>query len=362
MSNTVRFQFSKTMPDSKLHAINNLLRERVSSDGEYLIRTEEDNIKWLDDINTNPSSHQKHLKPKNRGLTMGEFKEMLSWLTVENSLDVEANVNRTKSSDAFIILSVLHDPENRAYIESISANGQDLIDLAGDRASDDWKERFKAFKEFIEVPEAPELTPASERREALTSGVALLNYWSPAPHDKVWVVFGNVDHPQFMKDDKYLDISYNGLYHDKEGRAYILIPLITMDHRASGQIETIYKGLLDIGVQVDFRVFAVTVYQSTLTDYKQVISDSKDYILSEEDCLAIMRWHCGRYAPSDLNMHITKGQVKYATFTGALGNKKLYNNINYVATTLLCHHDYTHEAIGAKQVEFTHAALKARRG
>lgn len=59
----------------------------------------------------------------------------------------------------------------------------------------------------------------------LQSGLLLCKSFSPQPF---WVIFGKVDSPRFLKEKYYVNDDYNTLHRDKNGYAFLMLPLMTV--------------------------------------------------------------------------------------------------------------------------------------
>jgi hypothetical protein len=63
-----------------------------------------------------------------------------------------------------------------------------------------------------------------------------------------WVTFGNVEEPTFMKKKIYKDDLYNEIYRNKEGYAFMLMPLMPLDVETDWH-EKVINRALDLGLR-----------------------------------------------------------------------------------------------------------------
>jgi len=230
------------------------------------------NQDWLDDINTNPKAHQRHLKPEDRDLTMEELKKIFPSWTEEGLLDFDVAFGRTS------------DTEAKKLAEFIVANKDSLEYIKG---GDSYLERFEFTPEQIEVikslyqPEPePEMLPVEEQTNPdLQSGLYLCKSWSDKPF---WIVFGKVERPSFLKTRIYKDDLYNNLYKDKKGLAYMLIPLLPIDNRQVEFVKEMYEHAASLGLRENFNFIIPLVYGLDLVNLNEVAANYKETYTPEE--------------------------------------------------------------------------------
>ena len=238
----------------------------------YEFTTAKMNQDWLDDINTNPKAHQRHLKPEDRNLTMEELKSIFPRWTNEGLLDFDVAFGRTS------------DAEAKKLAEFIVANKDSLEHIKG---GDSYLERFEFTPEQIEVikslnqPEPePEMLPVEEQTNPdLQSGLFLCKSWGLEPF---WVVFGNVERPSFLKVKKYKDDLYNNLYKDKKGLAYMLIPLLPINNRQVEFVKEVYEHAASLGLRENFNFIIPLIYGLDLVNLNEVAANYKETYTPEE--------------------------------------------------------------------------------
>jgi hypothetical protein len=201
-----RIQLKKsTNPD----AMNAILKALGSV---YTFVSQKTNQAWADNINTDPELA--HLKPEG-GMTIELLKKTFSAWTKDRELTADADFSRMSNRQANLLAKFIF--ENQDQIKFVK-NGDDLINKGGITT----KKHIRAIDELNKKPLPRLRRPEEDRREAPTSGIMLAKTWGIK---QCWIMFGNVekDKPVFMKDDEFA--SNNGLYRDKEGRGFFLMPL-----------------------------------------------------------------------------------------------------------------------------------------
>lgn len=234
--------------------------------------TAEMNQDWLNDINTNPDAHQKHLKPKDRDLTMDELKDIFPSWTEVGLLSFDVAFGRTD------------DKEAAKYASFIEANADSLECVRG---GDELIKRYdltpaqnKIITE-LEMPEPePEKLPVDEQvKPDLQSGLFLCKSWSPTPF---WVVFGKVEKPTFLKTRIYRDELYNNIYRDKKGYAYLLLPLMPINNRQVEFVTEVYNQAYEMGLRESFNFIIPLVYGLDLVNINEVATDYLETYTPEE--------------------------------------------------------------------------------
>lgn len=234
--------------------------------------TEEDNISWLKDINDNPKSPQRHLKPKNRDLTMEELQEIIPGWTEVGLLNFDVAFSRTDEETA------------QKYIVFIRDN-QDSIDHL--KGALELIERYDVTPEdctILKRLNKPEVDPVKLPKEQRTKhdlqdGLFLCKSWSTKPF---WVIFGNVDKPMFMKDRIYEDDIYNNLYKDKQGYAYLMLPLLPLNDLQLSFVEKVYSEAWDMGLREAYSFIIPVIYGLDLTNYFHVCKEYQEFYTTEE--------------------------------------------------------------------------------
>lgn len=234
--------------------------------------TAEMNQDWLNDINTNPDAHQKHLKPKDRDLTMDELKDIFPSWTEVGLLSFDVAFGRTD------------DDEAAKYAKFIEANADSLECVRG---GDEFIKRYdltpaqaKIVTELEKPEPEPEKLPEDEQvKPDLQSGLFLCKSWSPTPF---WVVFGKVEKPTFLKTRIYRDELYNNIYRDKKGYAYLLLPLMPINNRQVEFVTEVYNQAYEMGLRESFNFIIPLVYGLDLVNINEVATDYLETYTPEE--------------------------------------------------------------------------------
>ncbi len=103
-----------------------------------------------------------------------------------------------------------------------------------------------------------------KKRKKLKGGLYLCDSWGAKK--SIWAVFGNVDKPAYLQFDyEYKGKSYKDLYRDKEGRAYLLIPLMKLTGDSSGYdevLESLVYAWEHLGLRTHPDVIMVACYKA----------------------------------------------------------------------------------------------------
>lgn len=214
---------------SKAEFMNKVLKKRKI---DYTFASEESNQDWLDDINNNPESYQAHLKPAFRDLTMDELKKMFKPFTKVGLMDIDLSFGRCEDEQMTKIVEFIKD--FKSDIRFIKG-GADLIE----RGEVEDKEAIEVVDSLNRLPLPAIKKPKSMRREMPKSGQMLAKTWGP-DGQKVWLIFGGVDkdQPIFLKTDEYARKEYNSLHKDKEGRAFLMMPLYDFSENFAEVVST----------------------------------------------------------------------------------------------------------------------------
>jgi hypothetical protein len=257
----------KTKDDKSITAVNKLVkRARIKK----VFNTEQDNIDWCEDINNNPNSPQKHLKP----ITLERLKGLFNIWCEAGVMSFDVAYSRTSQAEA------------KRYAKFILKHADHIDRLEGALSMLDRYDLTKAEQEAIKklnyTPPAPIKLPIDQRtKRDLQGGLMLCKSWGLQPF---WVVFGKVkdDQPCFMKDRIYEDNSYNNLYRDDSGYAYLLIPLLPLDNRQLDFVEQVYSNAWNMGLRESFNLFIPFVYGLDLVNTDKVAKDYKEFYTVEE--------------------------------------------------------------------------------
>lgn len=237
----------KLKNSSHSEKINELLKNKYELPNIGFL-TQKENQDWLDDINKNPKSPQAHLKPEERNLTMQELKSIFKAWTEEGVLEYDFKYDRGNADDISKLSNFIK--ENSDKIDYLK-NADELIK----RFEKAVGESKNVLLNLNKQDEPPKKLPVKDRRiPNLQSGIMLCKSWGIKPF---WVIFGRVERPTFLKEKIYVEDVYNNLYRDKNGYAYMLLPL---NDFSEGFIENVINEAQELGMREHPNYFAATVY------------------------------------------------------------------------------------------------------
>lgn len=245
----------------------NSFLEEMKAESRFI--TEKDNMEWLEDINNNPMSPSRHLKPKEKDLTLQELKSMFSAWTEVGLLQIDVAFNRTGIEEMKRIAKFIY-----TY--------SDLIDYGTNL--DTLIERSKIAKKYHIVildkerkMEEPKLLPKSKQHiPNVQSGLFLCKSFSLNPF---WVIFGNVTNPQYMYTKIYEENLYNNIYKDTNNYSYMLLPQL---NGTKGLYKKVFDSAWEIGLREHFDFIMPLLYKIDIADTNKVGSEfARFYSLDE---------------------------------------------------------------------------------
>lgn len=117
-------------------------------------------------------------------------------------------------------------------------------------------EKAQLAKEMEELPKDQQ-NYYPEFKDAPGKGIAKLKTWGIS---YVWVMFGNVETPQFLKEKVHVNDLYNKFVKDKYNNSYVLIPLIPLGPKSVEVVQNTYQWLWEHGIREEFFMFINLVY------------------------------------------------------------------------------------------------------
>lgn len=244
---------------------------------ENSFTTRKHNEDWVNDINTNPDSPQKHLKPKDRDLRVDELIRLFSTWCEIGSLSFDVAFSRTSQEEV------------NKYVEFIMGHKDELTLKGFDSLIDRFTLTLKECDVIneINVEEEPpkELPKDQQYIPDLQGGLFLCNSWGLKPF---WVIFGKVKSPRFLKTKIYKDDLYNNLYKDKNGYTYLMLPLMPMDNSADNFIHDVFENAWNMGMREHPNVVLPIVYHlqfDPTMEYPDILLIAKDLIKTYGDKL-----------------------------------------------------------------------------
>jgi hypothetical protein len=239
---------------STIEAMNKVLEERGI---DYKFWGEEDTKAWLDDINNNPKSPSRKLKPKDRPLTLKELKEMFPYWTEVGIYETDLYYGRTSQEQMQKLGKFINDYSD--YIEYV--DGSDTLLERGNIPEEYHPVIAKLEKEYVPPKELP---MEEQYKPDFQSGLLLCKSWGDKPF---WTIFGKVDSPKFLKERIYEEDIYNNLYKDKNGYGYMLIPLNDLSKDFGNRV---FNGAWEIGLREHECYFLPMVYDYMITNIGEV--------------------------------------------------------------------------------------------
>lgn len=113
--------------------------------------------------------------------------------------------------------------------------------------------------------EEPEKLPVSEQNLYTDKdwyngkGLLLVETYSAT---KFWLVLANVEEPSFVRTKEYEDDLYNKFVKDKDGNAYVKVPLVPLDNTCKDKIDSIYDRLFELGMREEYIMFLQLMYRN----------------------------------------------------------------------------------------------------
>lgn len=132
----------------------------------------------------------------------------------------------------------------------------------------------------LETPFEPEELSENEKTDdSLQSGQWLCKSWGNEPF---WVLYGNVDSPRFMKKKVYVDDLYNDIYKDKQGRGFLLMPLMPLDADEEW-FNDLYSDAYNMGLREHPHFIMPLLYNLTVNVISnEVVEQFKEMYTQEE--------------------------------------------------------------------------------
>lgn len=257
----LKIQFKETADSTELN--KELKKQNLNTivDMDYL-------NEWVEIIKKEPKDLEYHLGFLNEGeeFDVDKLKMIYPTFTVENELAVDFYFGRIEQKEAtkygdFIL-------KHKKDIEYI----QDGIEFTNRfDFSDEVKETILELNRPYEEPE--KLPEEEQYIPNLQSGILLAKTFSVDP---VWIIYGNVDKPTYLKERVFIDNSYNKIYKDEKGYAYLLVPLAPMDITYNDFINKVYDDAFELGIRESHAYFTAIVYNAiyAINDLVNLIEES----------------------------------------------------------------------------------------
>lgn len=214
--------------------------------------SEESNQEWLDDINNNEDSPQRHLKPAGKKMTMEALKKQFRHYTEVGKGELDIGFFRTSESDMCKMLEFINDNKSEfSYVDGI----HELVERS--KSGDQFSHLLYLDNTFPGATyELPEDHP--KYRDVFDSSCTA--YIEGMNGKEIGVLYGNVETPVYMRARTTIDPTDSPLIKDKKGRNIILIPLLPLGESAGKlaikSIEHIYK----MGIREDQYSLIAKIY------------------------------------------------------------------------------------------------------
>ena len=258
--------------------------------------TESDIKKWYKNVLNSEEENCKIIREtyidKKGNFTLESYKEMLSILYEESGLCAfDYAFGRTTNEQLNKAAKFIFD--NVSEIESV----KDLSYII---------ERGNVSKEIAEAirhlehiqPEPGKLPEKEQYKPTVQSGNLLCKSFSPSPF---WVIFGKVDEPKFMTERVYVDPFMNKLHRDKEGRGFMLIPLMTLDDKKFGTKtqDEFFKNAWNMGLREHPDYFFSVVYNLAFPKCDAKNNENGD-LISDSLLKGVANEFLAHYTPEEL--------------------------------------------------------------
>lgn len=308
--------------DSDIHKMNTVL-EGLGIKSKFI--TVEDNEEWLKDINENPNSPQKHLKPTDRPLLMDELVEIMPLWTQVGLFHSDLYYGRTSEKDMKNIAKFVN--ENHNFVEYIK--NADLLIERG-KISNKYQ---NVLRQLNKDDDEPEKLPQEEQHiPDLNGGLLLAKSFSVKPF---WVIFGNVTRPSFLKTKIYKEDIYNDLYRDSQGYGYMMLPLYDSSSNFS---EKVLEAAWNIGLREEPNFFMAYIYKFLFDDVKSVAQSFAEFY-NEEELLERLKLVYNNLSFELMTIHkmysFTIGNNGLVKVEGLRSNSLVTNNIKLMNALLL---------------------------
>ena len=140
------------------------------------------------------------------------------------------------------------------------------------------REEYKLIENGGVIPDE-KLPVAEQKIPDLQGGLFLCKSFSPKPF---WVIYGNVDKPTFLKTRIYKDDLYNDIYRDKQGYAYMLMPLMPISNSNIDFVTENYEIATQIGLRENINFIMPLIYNLGLVNLIEVAKQYMEFYSQEE--------------------------------------------------------------------------------
>ena len=258
--------YIKLKQEINLKEMNEILKQN-GIENKFI--TEETITAIAEDINTNPKL--RHLKPERRNITNDEVKELFPTWTEIGLFETDLYFGRTSEEEMQKIAEfIIENADKIEYITEVET----LIERGKIH-----NRCHMLLKKLEKKYEKPKMLPKEKRViNNHQSGLLLCKTWG-TNKDLVWLIFGKVDRPKYLKNKIYENDIYNDIYKDKRGNSYMLIPLNDMSKDFG--IKT-FNQMWDMGIRENPNYILSLIYQYEIINENVVGEDfAKFYNVTE---------------------------------------------------------------------------------
>ena len=238
-----------------IHCRDESLIEAVKADPllaqEIGWQTESDVLAWLNEINNDPKSPQRHLKPAGRYLDLAELQRRIS---VARFPFVCFDCYFQRTSEAAMRRMLELALEYVETINEIEGSYRDWWERCGIEDTAENRRTFFPVSRKCARRLWPRLAPLRKRQarpEHYSRAYPARHY----PDREVRVVFANVDRCKFVRDNEFYDYYDNPPMKDAQGNRYMLVPLVPLGPGGERVANHIY-GELSMVADVSIKQFA----------------------------------------------------------------------------------------------------------
>lgn len=252
MSEIITFKL-KNKSEDNINLVNIILKSKFNQALFFNSRAE--NQAWLDDINNNPNSQQRHLKPENGNLSMDDFLRRFEYFTGVGVARIDVAYGRTPKEELEQIVYFLIEFEELISSvdkidELVSRSGLSEIKLL----KKDLNSLIESFTTDCDMDE--QVDDVEEEFYDIDTGIKKLNLFSK---NKINFKHISCEKPVLKKRKVFVNEDINPIHRNKFGEALIYIPLVE-DIKSHTDIYAIYEQCVSLGVHESICSFAFKAY------------------------------------------------------------------------------------------------------
>jgi hypothetical protein len=193
----------------------------------------------------------------------------------------------------------------------------------------------------------PTIRPAAERRRPPDRGIIPL-----AAKDrigpKLWALYGKVDTPILLKDDRYIESGLNDFYRDSQGWAFLLVPYVAENDPSRASIaDAAYRRAVALGITERPELFLSCLYHYQLPEYRclAIHQDEPADVIEADKCLVMIEYERARLADQLAASRLAFDSSKKIKPVSVLNAETHSNNVIFALNTLYIHHHYDESSL-----------------